>query len=93
MEQKKEFVPSNQVDWDRVKIRSTKYLFCYKIPGLLENSYHYITYFSCIMHYRANVQPVQNIRNGHILLNMDGLFVQQRIALFPTEAEDLYGSL
>ena len=40
MKQKKEFVKSKQAGWDRVKIRSTKYLFCCKIVGLLENSYH-----------------------------------------------------
>ena len=39
MEQKNEFVKSKQADWDRVKIRSTQYLFCLKIAGLLENSY------------------------------------------------------
>ena len=31
---------SKQAGWDRVNIRSTKYLFCCKITGLLENSYH-----------------------------------------------------
>ena len=39
MEQKKELMKSKQAGWDRVKIRSTKYLFCCKIAGLLETSY------------------------------------------------------
>ena len=40
MEQKKEFMKSKQAGWDRVKIRSTIYLFCSKIAGFLENSYN-----------------------------------------------------
>ena len=40
MEKKKEFMKSKQAGWDRVKIRTKKYLFCCKIAGLLENSYH-----------------------------------------------------
>ena len=40
LEQEKEFVKSKQAAWDQIKIQSTKYLFCCKIAGLLENSYH-----------------------------------------------------
>ena len=40
MEQKKEFVKSKQAGWDRIKIWSTKYMFCCKIAGLFENSYN-----------------------------------------------------
>ena len=57
MEQTKEFAKSKQAGWDRVKIRSTKYLFCCKIAGLLENYYHKcaLVYHGAILNARGSV--------------------------------------